>query len=73
MICLEQRLRIDVRMIVRQQIETIAEIFSRSLSSVGASAAAGMSSQCPLQTEASSSRLAEIVKMTGRDITSRYR
>jgi hypothetical protein len=60
-------------MIVRQQIETIAEIFSRSSSSVSASAAAGMSSQCPLQTEASSSRLAEIVKMTGRDITSRYR
>jgi hypothetical protein len=60
-------------MIVRQQIETIAEIFSRNSSSAGASAAAGMSSQCPLQTEDSSPRPAEIVKMTGRDITSRYR
>src|SRR5262249_38066618 len=37
-------------------------------SSVGASAAAGMSSQCPLHTEASSSQAAEMVKMTGFDI-----
>ena len=31
-------------------------------------AAAGISSQCPLQTDASSSQTAEIVKMTGFDI-----
>ena len=34
-----------------------------------ASAAAGMSSQCPLQTEASSSHAAEIVKITGFDMS----
>jgi len=35
---------------------------------VGAAAAAGMSSQCPLQTDASSSQAAEIVKITGFDM-----
>jgi hypothetical protein len=47
----------------------MAEIFASSSSSVGASAAAGMSSQCPLQTEASWSQAAEIVKMTGFDMS----
>jgi len=46
----------------------MAEIFASSSSSVGASAAAGISSQCPVQTEASSSHAAEIVKITGFDI-----
>jgi hypothetical protein len=46
----------------------IAEIFVNNSSSVGASAAAGMSSQCPLQTDASSSHAAEIVKITGFDM-----
>ena len=45
----------------------MAEIFANSSSSVGASAAAGMSSQCPLQTDASWSQVAEIV-ITGLDM-----
>jgi hypothetical protein len=48
----------------------IAEIFSSNSSRVGASAAAGISSQCPLQTNACWSQAAEIVKMTGLDIAS---
>ena len=44
------------------------EIFASNSSSVGASAAAGMSSQWPLQTEASSSQTADIVKITGFDM-----
>jgi hypothetical protein len=43
----------------------IADIFASSSSSVGASAAAGMSSQCSFQTAASRSQAAEIVKITG--------
>ncbi len=43
----------------------MAEIFANSSSRVAASAAAGMSSQCPLHTDASSSQAAEIVKITG--------
>ena len=45
----------------------MAEIFASSSSSVPASAAAGISSQCPVQTEASSSQVAETVKITGLD------
>src|SRR4029077_17264641 len=48
----------------------MAEIFASSSSSVGASAAAGMSSQCPVQTDASLSHAAEIVKITGLAILS---
>src|SRR5882672_7507778 len=47
----------------------MAEIFASNSSSVGASAAAGMSSQCPVQTNASWSHAAEIVKITGLDIS----
>jgi hypothetical protein len=64
----EQLARIDLGIIVGQKSSAIAEIFANSSSSVGASAAAGMSSQCPLQTEASSSQAAEIVKITGFDM-----
>jgi hypothetical protein len=52
-------------MVVRQQVERHRGIFSRSPSRVGASAAAGMSSQWPLQTDASSSQAAEMVKNHG--------
>ena len=57
-------------MIVGQQIERHGGIFASSSSSVGASAAAGMSSQCPVQTDASLSHAAEIVKITGLAILS---
>ena len=43
----------------------MAEIFAKSSSRVVASAAAGMSSQCPVQTPASSSQDAEMVKISG--------
>src|SRR5688572_20205743 len=43
----------------------MAAIFARSSSRVRAPAAAGTSSQCPLQSDASSSQTAEIVKITG--------
>ena len=43
----------------------ISEILYRSSSSVGASAAARISSQCPLHTFASASQIADTVKITG--------
>jgi hypothetical protein len=65
----EQLARIDLGMIVGQQIERHrGNLRQQSSSSVGASAAAGMSSQCPLQTEASWFDAAEIVKITGFDM-----
>ena len=43
----------------------MADIFASNSSRVGASAAAGISSQWPAQTEASRSQIAEIVKIVG--------
>jgi hypothetical protein len=49
-------------------LSAIGEIFASSSSSIGASAAAGMSSQYPLQTDASWSQIAETVKIAGLDM-----
>jgi hypothetical protein len=56
-------------MIVGQEVKRHRRDFCKSSSSVGASAAAGISSQCPAQTAASSSHFAEIVKMSGLAIS----
>jgi hypothetical protein len=54
-------------MIVRENVERHCRYLCQKLIRVGASAAAGISSQRPLQTDASSSQAAEIVKITGFD------
>lgn len=57
--------RIDARMVVRQQIESNRRHFRQALIQAWRMAAAGMSSQCPDQTVASSSQVAEIKKIAG--------